>query len=78
MSHTTITTITTLNIPDTDWIKAVTTIFIYELCEMKRKGRRVRRILRTLIAGMLTEAKARSRSELATMKKSSWFQPSVR
>eukprot|EP00351_Strombidinopsis_sp_SopsisLIS2011_P002830 CAMPEP_0116872854 /NCGR_PEP_ID=MMETSP0463-20121206/3765_1 /TAXON_ID=181622 /ORGANISM="Strombidinopsis sp, Strain SopsisLIS2011" /LENGTH=67 /DNA_ID=CAMNT_0004513813 /DNA_START=2316 /DNA_END=2519 /DNA_ORIENTATION=- len=66
------TTIITLKIELTDSIRAATIIFKATLCEINLRGRRVRRSLKTLIAGISTAPALNiSIIEDTTMKQSS-------
>lgn len=83
------TTINTLIMPPTLCNNAITTIFIFKLCETNLKGRSVLRSLRILITGILTPSKAFQQNIICmklpmsmrlekTMKESSRFQLSLK
>jgi len=64
------TTIPTLNIAPIDDSKAITTVFIEELCEINLRGLKIRSSLRILMIGILTPLKVASIRDVTTMKKS--------
>lgn len=71
-------TITTLNIPETDPIRATTIVFMPELCEINLSGLSVLSSLNILIIGKFTLSNDASISDVVTMKKSNCDQVSLR
>ena len=64
------TTIPTLKIAPIEESKAITKVFIDELCEMNLSGLKIRSNLRILTIGMLILEKLASMREVTTIKKS--------
>lgn len=71
-------TTTTLKIEPSDDIKATTRVFIEEFYDMNLSGLRILSSLKTLIIGRLTFVNITSIREVATIKKSSRFQDSLK
>lgn len=64
-------TITTLIIPEIDSIKAITRIFKFTLCEMKRNGLRIRKRRKILMNVKSVLERTKSTIEKTTIIKSS-------
>ena len=64
-------TITTLIIPEIDSIRAITRIFKFTLCEIKRNGLRIRKRRKTFMKVRFVLVRTKSTNEKITMIKSS-------
>lgn len=64
------TTISTFTIPPIEPIRAITIVFIPELCDNNLSGLKVLSNLRILIIGTLMDSKEASITDVTTMKKS--------